>query len=126
MAVHIGTSGWSYDHWAGVLYPKGASSLGRLDAYTKHFQTVEVTAQVSDAERITLLLQKASAAGKVDATADELREAFGAFGRVLAVHVVDDPATGHPRGFAFVEMNEGGAEAVAALHGARFRGRTLT
>src|SRR5688500_10525140 len=42
MAVHIGTSGWSYDHWVGVLYPKGASSLGRLDAYARHFHTVEV------------------------------------------------------------------------------------
>ena len=21
MTVRIGTSGWSYDHWAGVLYP---------------------------------------------------------------------------------------------------------
>jgi uncharacterized protein YecE (DUF72 family) len=42
MAVHIGTSGWSYDHWVGVLYPKSASSLERLDAYARHFQTVEV------------------------------------------------------------------------------------
>jgi uncharacterized protein YecE (DUF72 family) len=42
MAVHIGTSGWSYDHWVGVLYPKSASSRERLDAYARHFQTVEV------------------------------------------------------------------------------------
>ena len=42
MAVHIGTSGWSYDHWVGVLYPKSASSLERLDAYARHFRTVEV------------------------------------------------------------------------------------
>ena len=42
MAVHVGTSGWSYDHWVGVLYPKSASSLERLDAYARHFQTVEV------------------------------------------------------------------------------------
>jgi uncharacterized protein YecE (DUF72 family) len=40
--VHIGTSGWSYDHWVGILYPKSASSLGRLDAYARHFRTVEV------------------------------------------------------------------------------------
>ena len=26
MAVHIGTSGWSYDHWDGVLYPPGTPS----------------------------------------------------------------------------------------------------
>src|SRR3954464_4485668 len=42
MAVHIGTSGWSYDHWVGVLYPRTASSLQRLDAYAREFQTVEV------------------------------------------------------------------------------------
>ncbi len=42
MSVLIGTSGWSYDHWVGVLYPKSATSLGRLDAYARHFRTVEV------------------------------------------------------------------------------------
>jgi uncharacterized protein YecE (DUF72 family) len=42
MAVYIGTSGWSYDHWVGVLYPKSASSLERLAAYARHFRTVEV------------------------------------------------------------------------------------
>ena len=42
MAVLIGTSGWSYDHWVGILYPKSASSLERLDAYARRFQTVEV------------------------------------------------------------------------------------
>src|SRR3954454_6658310 len=42
MAVWVGTSGWSYDHWVGVLYPREASSLGRLDAYARAFRTVEV------------------------------------------------------------------------------------
>jgi uncharacterized protein YecE (DUF72 family) len=42
MAVHIGTSGWSYDHWVGVLYPRKASSLQRMDAYAREFRTVEV------------------------------------------------------------------------------------
>src|SRR4051794_12132852 len=42
MAVHIGTSGWSYDHWVDVLYPRKASSLERLDAYAREFRTVEV------------------------------------------------------------------------------------
>jgi len=26
MIVHIGTSGWSYDHWQGVLYPPPANA----------------------------------------------------------------------------------------------------
>src|SRR5512142_2112711 len=42
MAAYIGTSGWSYDHWVGILYLKSASSLERLDAYARHFRTVEV------------------------------------------------------------------------------------
>ncbi len=42
MAVYIGTSGWSYDHWVDILYPRGATSLERLDAYARQFHTVEV------------------------------------------------------------------------------------
>jgi uncharacterized protein YecE (DUF72 family) len=42
MGVYIGTSGWSYDHWVDVLYPRKASSLERLDAYARQFRTVEV------------------------------------------------------------------------------------
>ncbi len=42
MSINIGTSGWSYEHWVGVLYPRAASSLERLDAYARRFQTVEV------------------------------------------------------------------------------------
>lgn len=48
MAVLVGTSGWSYDHWVGVLYPRGASSLARLDAYARRFRTVEVTIPSTD------------------------------------------------------------------------------
>jgi uncharacterized protein YecE (DUF72 family) len=42
MAVHIGTSGWSYDHWEGVLYPHELDKRVRLSVYTRHFRTVEV------------------------------------------------------------------------------------
>jgi uncharacterized protein YecE (DUF72 family) len=42
MAVHIGTSGWSYDHWRGVLYPHDAPARDRLNYYTNHFRTVEL------------------------------------------------------------------------------------
>src|SRR4029078_11764734 len=40
--IYIGTSGWSYDHWINVLYPRKASSLERLDAYARASRTVEV------------------------------------------------------------------------------------
>ncbi len=42
--AHIGTSGWSYDHWEGLLYPEGLDSLRRLHAYAASFQTAEVHA----------------------------------------------------------------------------------
>jgi uncharacterized protein YecE (DUF72 family) len=42
MAVYIGTSGRSYDHWVDVLYPRRASSLERIDAYAREFDSVEV------------------------------------------------------------------------------------
>src|SRR5262249_41333955 len=42
MAVLIGTSGWSYDHWVGILYPKSAKSPERLETYARQFRTVEV------------------------------------------------------------------------------------
>lgn len=42
MTVHIGTSGWSYDHWEGVLYPHNLQPRSRLDYYIQHYQTVEV------------------------------------------------------------------------------------
>lgn len=42
MAVHIGTSGWSYAHWTGVLYPDGLLPRQRLDEYVRHFRTAEL------------------------------------------------------------------------------------
>ena len=42
MTVHIGTSGWSYDHWQGVLYPHGSPARDRLRYYVPHFSAVEL------------------------------------------------------------------------------------
>jgi uncharacterized protein YecE (DUF72 family) len=42
MAIHIGTSGWSYDHWQGILYPHDIPPRERLDYYLRRFGTVEV------------------------------------------------------------------------------------
>ena len=42
MTVHIGTSGWSYDHWQGVLYPHGMAQREQLAYYVQHYRTVEV------------------------------------------------------------------------------------
>lgn len=42
MTIHIGTSGWSYDHWQGLLYPPAIPLRDRLAHYVRRFQTVEV------------------------------------------------------------------------------------
>ncbi|MGJ3192737.1 DUF72 domain-containing protein [Paenarthrobacter sp. FR1] len=44
MGIHIGTSGWSYDHWENVLYPPGLAASKRLAQYVAKFNTVELNA----------------------------------------------------------------------------------
>ncbi len=38
----IGTSGWSYEHRGGVLYPPRLPAHERLAHYLRHYRTVEV------------------------------------------------------------------------------------
>jgi len=59
-------------------------------------------------------------------TADDLREAFSPYGTVSRAQVITDRDTGRSRGFGFVEMDSGAEEAIAAMNGAEFQGRTLT
>ena len=59
-------------------------------------------------------------------TADDLREAFGQYGTVTSANVISDRETGRSRGFAFVEMDDGGDEAIEGLNGQDLQGRTLT
>ncbi len=62
-----------------------------------------------------------------EATEQELREAFEAFGRTSNVTILKDKFTGEPRGFGFVEM-PAQAEAEAAingLNGKELKGRAL-
>ncbi|MFO0803496.1 MAG: RNA-binding protein [Gemmataceae bacterium] len=59
-------------------------------------------------------------------TNEDLMQAFGQFGTVTSAQVVTDRETGRSRGFAFVEMADGGDEAVNAMNGAQLGGRTLT
>lgn len=40
--VRVGTSGWSYDHWRDVLYPRGLPSRRWLAHYAETFDTVEL------------------------------------------------------------------------------------
>lgn len=61
-----------------------------------------------------------------DSTEDELLQLFSQYGEVQSAQIVTDRDTGRSRGFGFVEMATGGPEAIAALNGQDFKGRTLT
>jgi uncharacterized protein YecE (DUF72 family) len=42
--IRVGTSGWQYRHWRGILYPQGLPARAWLDRYATFFDTVEVNA----------------------------------------------------------------------------------
>jgi uncharacterized protein YecE (DUF72 family) len=44
VAFRIGTSGWQYKDWRGVLYPERLPQRAWLEAYAQEFDTVEVNA----------------------------------------------------------------------------------
>lgn len=63
-----------------------------------------------------------------DATEDQVRSMFEAYGAVDRVSIVTDRDTGQSRGFAFVEMtdDEAANRAMDALNGTNLGGRNLT
>ena len=56
----------------------------------------------------------------------DLTGLFAQYGTVTKAQIPTHPALGGPMGFAFVEMSEGAAEAIAGLNGAKFKGSVLT
>jgi uncharacterized protein YecE (DUF72 family) len=42
LTVRIGTSGWVYDHWRGLFYPRDLPQSGWLRHYAREFDTVEI------------------------------------------------------------------------------------
>jgi RNA recognition motif-containing protein len=62
----------------------------------------------------------------LEATEDDVRGLFGRHGTVAGVSLIRDQETGQSRGFGFVEMDPAAAaEAIEALDGTEFAGRTL-
>jgi uncharacterized protein YecE (DUF72 family) len=41
-SIHIGTSGWSYNHWRNLYYPEGLTASKWLRFYAQQFQTTEI------------------------------------------------------------------------------------
>lgn len=63
-----------------------------------------------------------------EATDDDVRQAFAAFGQVATVNIIKDRLSGQSRGFGFVEMpaKTEAQAAIAGLNGKQLKGRTLT
>jgi RNA recognition motif-containing protein len=62
-----------------------------------------------------------------EATEDDLRQAFEAFGQVTSAKIITDRYTGDSRGFGFVEMpnNQEAKSAISGLDGKDLKGRAL-
>jgi RNA recognition motif-containing protein len=63
-----------------------------------------------------------------DASEDDIREAFAAFGTVTSVTIIKDKFSGQSRGFGFVEMAnaEEAKAAITGMNSKDLKGRTLT
>lgn len=59
------------------------------------------------------------------ATEEQIQQLFAAHGTVESVALITDRETGRPRGFGFVEMSSGAAEAIQSLDGKDLDGRNL-
>ncbi len=62
-----------------------------------------------------------------NASEEDLRNAFAAYGQVASVTIIKDKFSGESRGFAFVEMpsDAEGQAAIDGLNGADVKGRSL-
>ena len=63
-----------------------------------------------------------------DVTENDLQDLFAQAGSVNSVNIVQDRATGRPRGFGFVEMatEADATKATSMFSGKDFKGRALT
>jgi uncharacterized protein YecE (DUF72 family) len=51
--LYIGTSGWSYKHWAGIIYPKDIKPAKYLEYYITRFDCVELNSSFYNLPRET-------------------------------------------------------------------------
>jgi len=63
-----------------------------------------------------------------EATDEDLRQAFAAFGEVATVNIIKDKFSGEARGFAFVDMpsKEQSQAAITGMNGKELKGRVLS
>lgn len=60
-----------------------------------------------------------------DTTSEGLESAFSKFGTVISAKVITDRDSGRSKGFGFVEMENGGDEAIQQMNGTSLDGRDI-
>jgi len=62
-----------------------------------------------------------------EATEEELKKEFEAFGPVKSITLIKDKFSGEPRGFGFIEMesNEQAQAAITGMNGKEFKEKNL-
>jgi cold-inducible RNA-binding protein len=60
-------------------------------------------------------------------TQEQLQAAFESFGTIERINIVTNPASGQPRGFAYIEMTdrEEAENAIANMNGSELNGRSM-
>lgn len=86
--IHIGTSGWSYDHWTGPFYPPDLTAGERLAFYARHFDTVEINSS------FYRLPSPKTIRNWCDSVPDGFRFALKASRYITHVKKLKDPNTG--------------------------------
>ncbi len=83
--IHIGTSGWSYDHWHGVFYPAHTATTRMLAYYAQHLQCVEINSSFYHLPERKTLQQW------YDSTPDDFRFAVKASRYITHMKKLRDP-----------------------------------
>jgi uncharacterized protein YecE (DUF72 family) len=93
----IGTSGWSYDHWIGPVYPEGAEPAGLLALYAGHLGAVEINGTFYG------LPERDTVAAWADAVPEKFVFAVKASRYITHMKKLSDPADSVARFFEAVE-----------------------
>jgi RNA recognition motif-containing protein len=111
----------------GISVPVGCWQESLLSALVMQFRPVRSMFLGINAERKTTMKIYVGNLSYT-ATEDDIRQAFEEYGNLSSVDIITDRETGRSRGFAFVEMPDGGEakQAIEKLNLAEIAGRKVT
>jgi uncharacterized protein YecE (DUF72 family) len=104
--IHVGTSGWNYDHWRGPFYPEELSREEWFDYYRSRFDTVEINNTFYN------LPSPQTVSHWDEATGDEFRYAVKASRYITHMKKLKDPEESSRRFFERMEPLGGKIDVV--------------